>query len=254
MPGTAHPRTGHPSAVEEEDRLLQAFAVDAQSGRAGHLALLDELARLRTTLGRVRLALARARAELAQAQHAAGSDALTGLPNRKGFRVPSRRALSSHGAGRHALALLFVDLDGFKAVNDRLGHDVGDELLRVVGARLAGAVRDGDLVCRHGGDEFLCLLTRLAIPQHAASIALDLGDAIAAPCRIGRHQVRVRASIGIAMYPHDGRTISALVASADAAMYRAKAGGLGVGLAGAAGLDARGGPARALTSCVEAAD
>lgn len=251
MPDTLRHPTCFPSATEEKDRLRPGPAIDAQSDQARHLMLLDELARLRATLGRVSAALARARTELADAQRAAGNDALTGLPNRQGFWIPSRRALSSHGQGRHALALLFVDLDGFKAVNDRLGHAVGDALLRVVGARLAGAVRDGDLVCRHGGDEFLCLLTRLAVPQHAASIARDLINAIAVPCHIGRHQVHVRASIGIAMYPHDGRTIGALVASADAAMYRAKASGLGVDLANAHALDAMQSAPHARAPCVE---
>jgi diguanylate cyclase (GGDEF)-like protein len=181
-----------------------------------------ELQRLRHALAQSQRALARAQADLVLARRAAHSDALTGLPNRLGFDRPSRRVLAEHDSGEQLLALLFVDLDGFKAVNDRLGHDAGDELLRVVGARLRHAMREGDLVCRHGGDEFVCLLPHLADAGRAAAIAEGLVRAIAAPCQIGPHPVRVTASIGLAMYPRDGSTVGALVRSADAAMYAAK--------------------------------
>jgi diguanylate cyclase (GGDEF)-like protein len=194
----------------------------------------DELQRLRHELARTQVALERSQAELAQALSAACLDTLTGLPNRRGFDRPSRRLLAAHGTASQPLALLFIDLDGFKAVNDRLGHHAGDELLRIVGARLAHAVRAGDLVCRHGGDEFLCLLPRLCEPERAAAIAAGLLTAIAAPCEIGGQRVSVTASIGLALYPRDGRTVGELLRAADAAMYAAKA--RGNGQAGADGL------------------
>jgi diguanylate cyclase len=184
--------------------------------------------RLREELAQTRLALEQAQAELAAALRAAGSDALTGLPNRRGFAGPSRRLLAQHDSGEpRLLALLFIDLDGFKAINDRLGHPAGDALLRVVGARLLHALRKGDLVCRQGGDEFLCLLPHLPRPESAREIAAELARLIAAPCSIAGQRVVVTASIGVALYPRDGSSVGALLHSADAAMYAAKSPGRG---------------------------
>lgn len=238
---TAMPLAAHDSAASQEDRLLHKLAADLRRERLDMPPLRQELERLRRKLARARLALERSQAELAQARQLAHSDALTGLPNRRGFDRPSRRVLAAHGNGTLPLALLFIDLDGFKAVNDHLGHHVGDELLRVVGARLAHAVRDGDLVCRHGGDEFLCLLPHLGRPERAAAIAAELLKVIAAPCQLGEHSVSVTASIGVALYPRDGITVGALLQAADAAMYVAKAQGSGLATAGSLCASARSG-------------
>lgn len=214
-------------SVADEQRLIDAVSAELQRGRTELPRLERQVATLRQQLGQARRNLALAQADLAESRRLAHSDALTGLPNRLGFDELSTRALAAHQPGGHVLALLFVDLDGFKAVNDRLGHALGDEVLRIVGARLAHAVRHGDLVCRHGGDEFLCLLPHLDDSARAATIARTLEEAIAQPCQVDGHSVALRASVGIAMYPRDGSTVAALLAHADAAMYAVKAGGHG---------------------------
>ncbi len=229
--GTPMPPAFPESAAGHEDRLLQGLAVDLRRERLEQPVMQRELERLRLELAGARQALERLQAALAQARRAARSDTLTGLPNRRGFEGPSRRVLAAHGNGSLPLALLFIDLDGFKSVNDSLGHEAGDALLRIVGARLAHAVREGDLVCRHGGDEFLCLLPHLGDAACAAAIATALLAVIAAPCQLGPHRVSVKASIGLALLPGAGRTVGALVRAADAAMYAAKSQGSGLAIA-----------------------
>jgi diguanylate cyclase (GGDEF)-like protein len=120
------------------------------------------------------------------------------------------------------LAVLYLDLDGFKPINDRHGHETGDGLLRVVAARLARAVRSDDMVCRVGGDEFVCLLGDVLNRQQLSHLACKLFDAVSAPLRIGTLDLLVRPSIGIAVCPQDGDTTDALLRRADTAMYRAK--------------------------------
>lgn len=200
----------------------------------------DEFDSMRRALAQARFELAVSRRALAEAERAAGRDALTGLPNRRDFDAHAARTLADHADAGRPLALLFVDLDGFKKVNDRLGHAVGDRLLRIVGARLSHGVRAGDFVCRHGGDEFLCLLPDVGSADRARAIAQKLACAVSAPCRLGpRTVVAVRASIGVATYPHDGRSVRTLLRRADAAMYDAKALDCGVRMATAMSVDGR---------------
>lgn len=158
----------------------------------------------------------------AQAQHLAWHDPLTGLPNRRGFEARSGDTLTRHQSGSQNFALLFIDLDDFKLVNDQHGHAVGDELLRVIGQRLVHALRAGDMVSRQGGDEFLCLLPDVHDADHVASIARKLFDSVAAPCQLGGRPLQVKPSIGVALYPRDGDNIAALIAQADGAMFHAK--------------------------------
>jgi diguanylate cyclase (GGDEF)-like protein/PAS domain S-box-containing protein len=157
--------------------------------------------------------------------HEATHDAVTGLPNR---RVFDRELAAAIGRAGTRLAVLFADLDGFKAVNDELGHDIGDQLLRAVGGRLGVAVREGDLVVRHGGDEFAVLCNGLADEAEAAQVAGRLVGALAEPIAVGDAAVRVGVSVGVAVSPPHG-PVSArrLVSEADAAMYAAKASGAG---------------------------
>jgi diguanylate cyclase (GGDEF)-like protein len=122
------------------------------------------------------------------------------------------------------LAVLFVDLDRFKVINDSLGHPVGDEVLKLVGKRLAEGLREGDSLARRGGDEFLVLLPDTP-PEGAASVAQKLIDNIRAPMHCGGHDLTISASCGIAMYPENGRDTEGLLKAADIAMYRAKEGG-----------------------------
>ncbi|MEO5734473.1 MAG: EAL domain-containing protein [Rubrivivax sp.] len=153
-------------------------------------------------------------------------DALTGLPNRLFFGERLERSLASIGAGE-SLTVLCIDLDRFKAVNDTLGHPVGDALLQAVAGRLGDCVRQNDFVARLGGDEFAII--QCGAPQPAASIALAtrLVDAVAAPFDVAGHKVCVGASVGAALSPQDGNHASDLLKRADLALYAAKSAGGG---------------------------
>lgn len=149
-------------------------------------------------------------------------DGLTGTPNRALMHDRLEQAMAL--ARRHGTrtAVLFIDLDAFKPVNDTLGHGVGDELLRLTARRLESVVRESDTVCRYGGDEFLVVLAEVLQAADARMIAEKMLAAVAEPHVIQAHAVRLAASIGIALYPDDGDDVSTLIAHADAAMYRTK--------------------------------
>jgi diguanylate cyclase (GGDEF)-like protein/PAS domain S-box-containing protein len=157
-----------------------------------------------------------------QIEYQAYHDALTGLPNRLLFRDRLTVALAHAKRQRAPLAVMFLDLDRFKNVNDTLGHSLGDELLRAVAARLRTVVREGDTISRMGGDEFTVLLSELRDPADAAKIAQKLLDTVAHPLRVEGHELYVTTSIGIALFPNDGDSAEALLKNADSAMYRAK--------------------------------
>jgi diguanylate cyclase (GGDEF)-like protein len=154
----------------------------------------------------------------------ARQDALTELPNRLMFREKMDEALARVGAKMEPVALLCVDLDNFKTVNDSLGHPVGDKLLQSVGARLRGVIEDGDTIARLGGDEF-AILHRIEDPDGAAKLARNLIDAISEPTTIEGQEINTGLSIGIAIAPDDGMDGDQLVRCADLALYRAKAEG-----------------------------
>lgn len=157
-----------------------------------------------------------------RAQRLADVDCLTSLPNRRHFMRKLARALAGAKPRGRSLAVLFLDIDDFKQVNDRYGHETGDKLLRIVARRLTHCVREDDLVGRLGGDEFACALTGDASRKKVELIAAKLLDALSAPAMIGGAQVSVRPSVGIAMFPGDGTTTADLLRRADAAMYHAK--------------------------------
>jgi diguanylate cyclase (GGDEF)-like protein/PAS domain S-box-containing protein len=152
-------------------------------------------------------------------------DFLTGLPNRTLFNDRMQQAISAAGRHGQRFALLFVDLDRFRDVNNSLGHEAGDELLRQLARRFASCVRGGDTVCRRGGDEFLVLLPMVVDATDAARLARRLLEAAAEPFDVGGLRIDLSASIGIALYPEDGKDAAALVKNADAAMYHTKASG-----------------------------
>ncbi len=154
-------------------------------------------------------------------QYLAHFDALTGLPNRVQLQARAHYALSLAQRSGASVALMFLDLDHFKNINDSLGHSVGDALLVELAGRLRAALRDEDTVSRMGGDEFSFLLYGVDA-QSAASAAQKLLDVMSAPFQIGLHSLTVTASIGIALYPVDGADMETLFKNADAAMYRVK--------------------------------
>jgi diguanylate cyclase (GGDEF)-like protein len=160
-----------------------------------------------------------------QLRNVALYDKLTGLPNRLLLEDRLERAAYRADRGGGIFALMFVDLDRFKPVNDRYGHGVGDGLLRSVAQRLAGALRKEDTVARTGGDEFVVVLAAIRAPGDAAVVAGKLVAELGRPFHVEQHELAISCSIGISLYPADGRDLAALMVSADAAMYRAKRAG-----------------------------
>ena len=154
-------------------------------------------------------------------------DTITGLANRALFNDRIEQALAQSERHERAFAVLFIDLDKFKAINDSFGHGAGDKVLQAVATRLLACVREEDTVSRIGGDEFLCLLMEVNDVADVAHIAEAIGRATAESVPLGETQLKVTASIGIAIYPGDGTTAEALIKNADSSMYRAKQKGEG---------------------------
>jgi len=164
-----------------------------------------------------------ARALSLRMSHLAQHDVLTGLPNRLLWADRLDRAIAAARRRGSSLAVLFLDLDDFKRINDRLGHAAGDQVLQSVARRLVASVRRSDTVSRHGGDEFVVLLAEMACAEDAALSAGKLLAAIAAPQRIDGRNLRVTASVGIGVYPSDGLDAATLVKKADFSLLHAKA-------------------------------
>jgi len=161
----------------------------------------------------------------ARVRFLAHHDLLTGLPNRTLFQDRLQQALAAAKRMQSRVALLFIDLDRFKYVNDSFGHRAGDILLQTVAARLRSCVRETDTVCRHAGDEYLIVLSALREPTEAALVAekvLKIFDEIFV---LESHEVQISASVGISVYPDDGQTLEDLIRNADAAMYHSKKSG-----------------------------
>jgi diguanylate cyclase (GGDEF)-like protein len=210
--------------------VLQAFSEEAMepftdndryllSALADYAAIAVENARLYEA----------ARSDLAERKRAeetirrlAYHDALTGLPNRTLFKDRLGVALAQARRKQQKLAVMLLDLDHFKNVNDRLGHTVGDQLLQAVGVRLTGLLRESDTVCRMGGDEFLLLLPEMGKVEYAGAAAARILEIIRKTFVFEEHRLRITTSLGIAIYPDDGEDGDTLIKNADAAMYRAK--------------------------------
>jgi diguanylate cyclase (GGDEF)-like protein/PAS domain S-box-containing protein len=156
------------------------------------------------------------------AQH----DLLTGLPNRLLLYDRLTAAIARARRRQRPLGVCFLDIDGFKAINDSLGHAAGDQLLRSLASRLSGALRDSDTVCRFGGDEFVILLSEIEHADDASTVAAKLLEAAAGPHQTDGRDVAVTACVGVAIYPSDGQDADFLIAHADAAMYEAKHAGV----------------------------
>ena len=175
----------------------------------------------RAILRAIRYAIERKRAEV-RVNFLARHDALTGIPNRQYLRDQLGQATSRALRGHRTMALLLLDLDRFKTVNETLGHEAGDMLLRAVVQRLTGSVREGDLISRLGGDEFAVLLEDIEGPLEAENVASNIVAAFQEPFDVGGRQVTVTASVGITVCPADGKEPVALLNNADIAMYQAK--------------------------------
>jgi diguanylate cyclase (GGDEF)-like protein/PAS domain S-box-containing protein len=174
---------------------------------------------VRIGVGREVTELRRAESEL---EHRASHDPLTGLPNRYQLQSELQRAIAHAAQTGDGLAVLYLDLDGFKGVNDRGGHSAGDRLLREVAQRLQQGLRQGDLVARVGGDEFVALLPGCRDAEAARTVADGLRARLSPPFTLPDGLFRLDASVGIACFPADGSDSDALLAHADRAMYAAK--------------------------------
>jgi diguanylate cyclase (GGDEF)-like protein/PAS domain S-box-containing protein len=155
----------------------------------------------------------------------ASYDELTGLPNRSLLQDRLRQSMAQADRSGGMVALLFVDLDRFKNINDSLGHDIGDGILQTAAGRLIGVVQEVDTVARSGGDEFMLMLSDVDRIEEITLVAQNAIEALAQPFTVGEHELFMTASIGISVYPRDGTDVQTLLKDADAAMYRAKEGG-----------------------------
>jgi len=230
----------HPAEVDHDaavlDRVRSGDAATAQletryvcgDGQVAHVQVSVALERASNGVPRHLVFhvqdVAERRMAASRLEHLALHDTLTGLPNRALLVEQLRHALAALERSGERIALLFLDLDRFKNVNDSLGHPIGDQLLGQVARRLRGAVRPGDVVGRLGGDEFVILCQELDDPGTAGTVADRVADALRAPFSLGGHQVAMTASIGIALAAA-GDDAADLLRDADAAMYRAKARG-----------------------------
>jgi diguanylate cyclase (GGDEF)-like protein len=225
------PRPAAAGAREGNQAVISRLQDASEGLRAVNQALQGEI-RDRTM---VDLQLAAAVEQEEASRNDALHDHLTGLPNRVLFQDRLDHGLAHARRHQCILAVMFVDLDNFKNINDAHGHSAGDAVLQAVAARLARTMRIDDTVSRYGGDEFLCLLTPLREQQDIANIAAKALEAIQAPCdvRVGDCIVNLglEASIGVSVFPQDGATAAALIARADEAMYRAKENQSGVAFA-----------------------
>jgi len=155
-------------------------------------------------------------------QYLAYNDVLTGLPNRRLFLDRLNTSLSQARRDKHMLAVIFVDLDKFKEINDTLGHKIGDEVLVAVTRCMKGCLREGDTLARLGGDEFTVILPVISHPDDASNVARKFLECYAKPLSIDGHELHVTASIGISIFPNDGEDADSLLHHADIAMYQIK--------------------------------
>lgn len=154
--------------------------------------------------------------------HLAGLDVLTGLPNRMILLDRLSHAIVNANRSGDCLAVLFIDLNKFKLINDSLGHAAGDQVLKIAADCMTKSVRDSDTVTRQGGDEFIILLEQVCDLQDVTQIVEKIFTALSTPTRIGSHMVRLTASVGVSLFPGDGDDAETLISQADSAMYRAK--------------------------------
>ena len=222
-------RTGFTHRIETKRSLHK----DAAGNRflVGIIRDITKRKRMEDDLKRTAAELVQSNAELqrsaTQLNYFANHDSLTGLPNRKLFYDRLNQAIDWANDQKQLVALLFLDLDGFKQINDTKGHDMGDLLLKAVAHRLIGSLRGSDTVARLGGDEFTVLLPGIPSSQDAARVSTKLLTTLAKPFELEGHLISITSSIGICLYPNQASDLETLVKEADNAMYRAKQSGKG---------------------------
>lgn len=217
--------TGRESTADPPDRqqyaLAQARRALAKSQRETRSARL-QIETLTKANGQLKSALKQLAQREAQARTFAHFDALTGLPNRRLLHDRLRQALAQGARLHKRVVLLLLDLDDFKSINDRLGHAVGDKVLRAVAHRLAAGIRAADTACRYGGDEFVIMLPAVADTRMAVAVSEKLRAALSAPYVIDNFEIHMSASTGKVVYPYEGESSVELLEKADVALYREK--------------------------------
>jgi diguanylate cyclase (GGDEF)-like protein len=181
-----------------------------------------EIDALRSTNAHLMRELAALKEREAQAQQLADRDGLTGLFNRRRMQQLLETSIAVAAQFYQCVGVLFIDLNGFKGINDEYGHAAGDKILTTVSARIASRVRAGDIVCRYGGDEFVVLLPQVSDAAAVSAVADMIRERVALPYWLDGHEQHLTAAIGEAIYPHDGTHAEALLQRADQAMYRLK--------------------------------
>lgn len=208
--------------IEEAADDLKLVNVELAEEIAERIVIESELANTKDDLAEARDDLSKAQVKTEEAQQIALQDALTGLPNRVSFEQSLNHGLIQAKRHGRELAVLFIDIDKFKSINDSYGHDLGDQVLLMVANRLKSFVRDEDIVSRWGGDEFVCLLLEVKQEANVTHLAEKMISLIAEAYEFNGHVLSIIASIGIAIYPTDGDTSDILFKNADTAMYKAK--------------------------------
>lgn len=218
-------------AIREERTVELALGSVLIRRDGSDLAIEDSAAPILNHLGQIEGAVivfhdaSQSGSQIEKMSHLAQHDILTGLPNRLLLMERLTHAIGMAKRHRKQIALLFLDLDHFKEINDNFGHTVGDQLLKDVAAKIVSCVRATDTVSRHGGDEFVILLTEIEEPKDARLIAEKLLAKFAPPHTIDGHQIRVTLSIGISVYPENGDDAETLMHNSDLAMYTIKESG-----------------------------
>lgn len=226
IPGVNSTAVRAPGASASDSKELVRFEImnralaASQAQYRAAQARIQSLAQRNSELERD-LALVTRREE--QARRLAYHDALTGLANRALLQDRLRQSLAQAQRARRQVALLLLDLDGFKHINDTLGHGAGDRLLQAVAARLSASVREADTACRYGGDEFVIMLPGVDDAAMVDAVADKVRARLSEPHVIDGHEIRITASVGAALYPAHGASYERLMRHADAAMYLAKA-------------------------------
>ncbi len=208
----------------EPDQKLRALATGAKDFISKPFDLMEAKARIHNML-EVRLAFKQLKHYCRALESWAMHDALTGLPNRRLLMDRLSLAMAHARRNKSTMAVMYVDLDGFKEINDTLGHEAGDALLKMVADRLAAAVRQEDTVARMGGDEFVIGLWKLSHAQEVVKLASKVIHAVAQPYRIQDCNVNITASVGVGVYPQHGDAVETLMKSADMALNEAKRAG-----------------------------
>ncbi|MEP7159235.1 MAG: diguanylate cyclase [Chloroflexota bacterium] len=227
--GTRAPAPNPLIAAMEQDRAVGLTPDCVLIGRDGHETAIEDSAspihdERRRLVGAVIVFrdVTKTRAIADRLSHLATHDALTDLPNRRVLRDRLQQAIALSRRHARRFAILYVDLDAFKPVNDVFGHKMGDRLLQSVATRINACVRDADTVSRVGGDEFVIVLSEIITDDGVEACARKLVASLAVPFRLEHRELLVTASVGISYYPDDGLDPDSLIHAADAAMFRAK--------------------------------